>query len=104
MVSRGLRETLIFVCSYGCLVALAGVWCPARCVRWQARDWRRLPPFSSYKPVFNGQTTHRKNTQKSKFLVIPEMPSKTFAMLYKKNFLITLTLPWSLEYICQHEV
>ena len=45
----------------------------------------------------------RKNTQKSKFLlsqafkwkkimffVIPEMPSKTFVMLYKKNFLITL--------------
>ena len=44
-----------------------------------------------------GQTTHRKNTQKSKFLlsqtfkwkknmffVIPEMPSKTFVMLYKK--------------------
>ena len=41
-----------------------------------------------------GQTTHRKNTQKSKFLlsqtfkwekimffVIPEMPSKTFIML-----------------------
>ena len=45
----------------------------------------------------------RKNTQKSKFLlsqafkwkknmffVIPEMPSKTFAMV-KKNFLVTLT-------------
>ena len=25
------------------------------------------------------------------FFVIPEMPSKTFVMLYKKNFLITLT-------------
>ena len=47
----------------------------------------------------------RNNTQKSKFLlsqafewkkimffVIPEIPSKTFVMLYKKNFLITLRL------------
>ena len=47
----------------------------------------------------------RTNTQKSKFLlsqalkwkkimffVIPEMPSKTFVMVLKKNFLITLTV------------
>ena len=26
------------------------------------------------------------------FFVIPEMPSKTFVMLYKKNFLITLSV------------
>ena len=55
---------------------------------------RALRPFTLYEPVFNGQTTHRKNTQKSKFLlsqafkwkkimffVIPEMQSKTFVML-----------------------
>ena len=36
------------VCSYGCVVGPAGVWGPA---------WRRpLPPFSLYKPVFNGPT------------------------------------------------
>ena len=28
--------------------------------------------------------------EKIMFFVIPEMPSKTFVMLYKKNFLITL--------------
>ena len=28
--------------------------------------------------------------EKNMFFAIPEMPSKTFVMLYKKNFLITL--------------
>ena len=63
--------------------------------------WPGVPtprrPGRFYKPAFNGQNTHRKNTQKSKFLlsqafkwkkimffVIPEMPSNTFVMLYKK--------------------
>ena len=82
-------ETLIFVCFYGCVVCPAGVWGPA---------WRRLlRPLRLYKPVFNGILHIRKNTQKSKFFlsqtykwkkimffVIPEMPSKTFVMLYKK--------------------
>ena len=44
-----------------------------------------------FKPVFNGQTTHRKKSKfllsqtfkwkKIMFFVIPEMPSKTFVML-----------------------
>ena len=39
------------------------------------------------------------------FFVIPEMPSKTFVMLYKKNFLITLSkcAPYSIiigQYCC----
>ena len=58
---------------------------------------RALRPFTLYKPVFNGQTTHplkhtkikvspRTSLQMEKimYLVIPEMPSKTFVMLYKK--------------------
>ena len=76
-------ETLIFVCFYGWIVCPAGAWAPA---------WRRpLRPFSLYKPVFNGQTTHRKKSKfllsqtfkwkKIMFFVIPEMPSKTFVML-----------------------
>ena len=52
----------------------------------------------------------RKNTQKSKFLlsqafkwkkymffVIPEMPSKTFVMVLKKNFQITLRVKFSIH-------
>ena len=58
---------------------------------------RALRPSSVYKPVLTGRLPTRKNTQKSKFLlsqafkwkkvmflVIPELPSKTFGMLYKK--------------------
>ena len=54
-------------------------------------------PFSLYKPVLTDRLPTRKNTQKSKFLVsqafkwkkimffvIPEMPSTTFVMSYKK--------------------
>ena len=37
---------------------------------------RALRPFTLYNPVFNGQAIM--------FFVIPEMPSKTFVMLYKK--------------------
>ena len=83
------------MCSYGCVVGQARVWGPA---------WRcPLPPFSLYKPVLTDPLHIRKSTQKSKFLlsqafkwkknmflVIPEMPSKTFVMVLKKNFLITL--------------
>ena len=43
-------------------------------------------------PVFNGQTTHTQKSilsqafkwKKIMFFVIPEMPSETFVMLYKK--------------------
>ena len=55
---------------------------------------RALRLFTLYKPVFNGQTTHTQKSkfllsqafkwEKSMFIVIPEMPSKTFVMLYKK--------------------
>ena len=82
-------ETLIFVCFYGWVVCPAGVCGPA----WHVR--------SVHSPYINrfltGRLPTRKNTQKSKFLlsqafkwkkimffVIPEMPSKTFVMLYKK--------------------
>ena len=99
-------ETLIFVCSYRCVVGPASVGGPA---------WRRpLPPFSLYKPVLTDPLHIRKNTQKSKFLlsqafkwkkimffVIPEMPSKTIVMLYKKlpdHFKIwLLMLPYKTE-------
>ena len=75
-------ETMIFVCSYGCVVSRLHCY----------GKWQQM------QIVLKTVTLHiRKNTQKSKFLlsqafkwkkimffVIPKMPSKTFVMLYKK--------------------
>ena len=38
-------------------------------------------------------SSHKPSNGKIMFFVIPEMPSKTFVKLYKKNFLITLSNP-----------
>ena len=88
-------ESLIFVCFYGCIVCPAGAWTSA---------WRRpLPPFSLYKPVFNGNTTHPLKHTKIKLSPLtglqmekkyvfhnPKDAIQNFWYGLKKNFLITL--------------
>ena len=89
---------MIFVCSYRCVVGPAGG--PMRKLAGMIR--RRYDVRSVHSAYINRFLTGilhiRKNTQKSKFLlsqafkwkkknmffVIPEMPSKTLVMLYKK--------------------
>ena len=82
-------EPLIFVCFYGWVV------CPLKTGLYKVNGRSaRVTPGHTRPP---GRLPTRKNTQKSKFLlshafkwkkimffVIPEMPSKTFVMLYKK--------------------
>ena len=82
-------ETLIFVCFYGCVV------CPLKTGLYKVNGRSARVTLGHTRPP--GKLPTRKNTQKSKFLlsqafkwkkimffVIPEMPSKTFVMLYKK--------------------
>ena len=95
-------ETLIFVCFYGWVV------CPLKTGLYKVNGRSARVTSGHTRPP--GRLSTRKNTQKSKFLlsqsfklkkimffVIPEMPSKTFVMLYKKlpdHFKRTDSLSW----------
>ena len=89
-------ETWIFVCFYGCVV------CPLKpgLYKLNGRSGRRhavgssLPAYALHirRTHYTSVKTHKNQispltdpqTEKIMFFVIPEMPSKTFVMLYKK--------------------